>query len=164
MSTALITAVVLGIAGLGYSAVLGYTTAGSNDLLRHTSFGIFSTLMTLLAHSMTMFYLIGKGKAVREAVTEGELSQELYRAVATARRPVFSAATMAMVLTMATAIFGGGVDMSVIPVGVHSLLALSALAGNLVALRAEVIAMVSSARIVDEVDRQLAGRASPNQA
>ena len=109
---------------------------------------------------MTMFYLIGKGKAVREAVTEGGLSQELYRVVAKVRRPVFSTATVAMVLTMATAIIGGGVDTGVIPAGIHSVLALSALAGNLVAVRTEVIAMLSSARIVAEVDQQLAERAT----
>ena len=160
MSTALITATVLGISGLGYCTVLGFATAGSADVLRHTSFGIFVTLITLLAHSMTMFYLIGKGKAVREAVTEGGLSPELYRAVAKVRRPVFSIATVAMALTMATAIIGGGVDTGVIPAGVHSVLALSALAGNLVALRTEVIAMLSSARIVAEVDQQLAEQAT----
>ena len=95
---------------------------------------------------MTMFYLIGKGKAVREAVAEGGLSPDLYRAVAEVRRPVFSIATVAMALTMAAAIIGGGgVDTGIIPAGVHSVLALSAVAGNLVALRTEVVAMLSSA-------------------
>ena len=160
MSNALITAIVLGISGLGYCTVLGFTTASSADILRHASLGIFATLITLLAHSMTMFYLIGKGKAVREAVTEGGFSQELYRVVAKVRRPVFSSATVAMVLTMATAIIGGGVDTGVIPAGVHAVLAVSALGGNVVALRIEVIAMLSSARIVAEVDQQLAERAT----
>lgn len=155
MSAALITATVLGIVGLGYSTFLGLTTAGPADVFRHTSFGIFSTLITLLAHSMAMFYLIGKGKAVREAATEGGLSPDFYRAVATARRPVFLIATVAMVLTMATAIFGGGVDTNVVPAGVHSVLAVSALVANLLALRTEVIAMISSARIVAEVDQRL---------
>ena len=102
MSAALITAIFVGIAGLGYSAILGFTSATSADIFFHTSVGIFSTLLTLLAHSMTMFYLIGKGKAVREAVTEGQLSPELYATVARVRRPVFSIATIAMALTMNT--------------------------------------------------------------
>ena len=160
MSTALITVTVLGISGLGYCTVLGFSTASSADVLRHTSLGVFSTLITLLAHSMTMFYLIGKGKAVREAVAEGGLSPELYRVVAKVRRPVFSTATVAMALTMVTEIIGGGVDTGVIPAGVHSVLALSALAGNLVALRTEAVAMLSIARIVAEVDQQLAEQAT----
>ena len=109
---------------------------------------------------MTMFYLIGKGKAVREAVAEGGLSPDLYRAVAEVRRPVFSIATVAMALTMAAAIIGGGVDTGIIPAGVHSVLALSAVAGNLVALRTEVVAMLSSAQIVAEVDQKLAEQAT----
>ena len=157
MAAALITGTFLGIAGLGYSTILGFTSASSADILRHTSFGIFSTLITLLAHSMTMFYLIGKGKAVREAVTAGGLSPDLYGAVARVRRPVFSIATIAMVLTMATAIIGGGVDTDVIPVTIHSVLAFSAIVVNILALRTEVVAMLSSARVVAQVDQLLEG-------
>ena len=158
MSAALITATFVGIAALGYATVLGFTAFAPAEVFRHTSLGIFATLVTLLAHSMTMFYLIGKGKAVREAVQEGQLSVELYRAVARVRRPVFSIATLAMVVTMATAIVGGGVDTDTVPVVVHSALALAAVAANLVALRTEIIAMLSSARIVAEVDRLLEDR------
>ena len=155
MSVALITTVVLGVAGLGYATVLGYTVASSADILHHTTIGIFFTLITLLVHSMTMFYLIGKGKAVREGAEEGGLSGEYYDAVVMARRPVFSIATVAMMLTMVTVILGGGVDTRVLPASVHAIFALSALAGNLAALRVEVIALVSSARVVAEVDRLL---------
>ena len=157
MAAALITGTLLGIAGLGYSTILGFTSVTSADILRHTSFGVFSTLVTLLAHSMTMFYLIGKGKAVREAATDGGLSPEFYGTVARVRRPVFSIATVAMTLTMATAILGGGVDTGAIPAGIHSVLAFSAIVVNILALRTEVIAMVSSARVVAEVDHLLEG-------
>ena len=153
MTAALITATFVGIAGLGYSAVLGFTAA---DLYQHTSIGIFSTLITLLAHSMTMFYLLGKGRAVREAATEGQLSPDFYATVARARRPVFSIAVIAMALTMVTAILGAGVDTRTIPSTVHSVLALAAIAANIAALRTEVIAMISSTRVVAEVDRLLA--------
>ena len=155
MSAALITATFLGIAGLGFCTVLGFTAVDSADIFRHTSLSIFFTLITLLAHSMTMFYLIGKGKAIREAVTRGGLEPGLYETVASARRPVFSVGTVAMALTMATAILGGGVDIGVIPAGVHSVLALSAIASNLVALRAVVIALLSSTQVVAEVNRLL---------
>ena len=32
--------------------------------------GIFSTMITMLSHSMMMFYFLGKGKAVREAAAK----------------------------------------------------------------------------------------------
>ena len=140
---------------MAYSAILGFTSATAADVFRHTSLGIFSTLLTLLAHSMTMFYLIGKGKAVREAAAEGHLSPEFYAVVARVRRPVFSMATLAMAITMVAAILGGGVDTGSIPPFVHSTLAVLAIVSNLVALRTEVIAMMSSARVVAEVDQLL---------
>jgi len=60
MAQALLTTVGIGLAGLVTTAVFGLL--GTN-VGRHVSFGIFSTLVILLAHSMMMFYLIGKGKA-----------------------------------------------------------------------------------------------------
>ena len=156
MSAALITATVLGLGGLVYSGVLGFAAESSVEISRHASFGIFFTLIVLLAHSMTMFYLIGKGKAVREAATDGRLSPDFYATVARARKPVFSVGTLAMLLTMATAIVGGGVDVGSLPAGIHSVLALSAIAANVMAFRTEVSAMLESSRVVAEVDALLA--------
>ena len=121
MTAALVTATVLGIGGLVYVTVLGFLASAPEQISQHVTFAIFFTFITLLAHSMTMFYLIGKGKAIREAVTDGGLSDELHLAVARARRPVFSTGTLAMALTMLAAILGGGVDTDVLPVVVHSL-------------------------------------------
>ena len=135
--------------------VLGFLASSPGDLVQHASLGIFFTLMTLLAYSMTMFYLIGKGKAVREAAEEANLSRDFYIAIARARKPVFSIDTLAMLLTMATAIFGGGVDAGSVPTWVHLLLALSAIAVNVMALRTGIRAMLFSSRIVAEVDALL---------
>ena len=155
MTAALITATVLGIGGLGYCTVIGFLASAPDDISRHVTFSIFFTFITLLAHSMTMFYLIGKGKAIREAVTEGGLSDELHLAVARARRPVFSVGTLAMALTMLAAILGGGVDTDVLPVIVHSMPALAALATNVLAFRAELAALATAMDSVNEVNRLL---------
>ena len=66
------------------------------DVSRHISFGIFSTLIILLAHSMMMFYLIGKGKSVKDAMAEHHVTGDYYRRIAAARKPVFSIGTVAM--------------------------------------------------------------------
>ena len=155
MTAALITAGVLGLGGLGYVTVLGFLAADAAEVSRHVTFAIFFTFVNLLAHSMTMFYLIGKGKAIREAVTDGGLSDELHLAVARARRPVFSIGSLAMGLTMLAAVLGGGVDTNVLPVVVHSMPAVAALAANLMAFRAELTAMATAADSVTEVNRLL---------
>jgi hypothetical protein len=155
MAAALVTAALLSFGGLLASLVFGMTVSGPADALRHTTTSIFATLLTLLTHSMMMFYFIGKGKAVREAVTEGHLSRDFVARISRARKPVFSTATLAMLLTMAAAIAGGGVDVNTIPSGVHGLLAWAALFANAAAMRAEAAALATSARVAAEVDRLL---------
>ena len=152
MAQALLTAVILGLGGLVTTTVFGLR---GGDIGRHISYGIFSTLVTLLAHSMMMFYLIGKGKAVKDAMAEHSLTGDFYRRIAAARKPVFSIATLAMAVTMVTAILGASVDTGVLPAMVHGTIAYGAVACNLAALKIELDALSASSRIVDEVNRLL---------
>jgi hypothetical protein len=155
MAAALLTAIAAALGGIATATYLGLTAASNATLAQHISVGFFSALITLLAHSMMMFYFLGKGKAVREASTEGGLSKEFERRIALARKPVFSFGTLAMIATMATAIVGASVDTGVLPSGVHAVLAYSSLALNLGALRVEVNALAESSRVVDEVNELL---------
>lgn len=152
MAQALLTAVFVGLTGLVATAVFGLR---GTDISRHISFGIFSTMITLLAHSMMMFYLIGKGKAVKDAMAEHSVAGDYYRRIALARKPVFSIATLAMAVTMVTAIIGASVDTGVLPPMVHAMIAYGAIACNLAAAKIEIDALTASSRIVDEVNRQI---------
>lgn len=159
MPQALLTAVSLGLCGLVATTIFGLQGA---DVSRHIAFGIFSAMVTLLAHSMMMFYLIGKGKAVKDAMVEGghgaseDPRYRLYVGrIAAARKPVFSIGTLAMALTMTTAILGASVDTGVLPPMIHALFAYAAIACNLAAAKLEVDAIGESGRVVDEVNRLL---------
>ena len=152
MAQALLTAVGIGIVGLATTAWFGFMGA---DIARHISFGIFSTMITLLAHSMMMFYLIGKGKAVKDAMAEAKLTGDYYRRIAVARKPVFSIATFAMTLTIVAALLGASVDTGVLSPTVHAVIAYGAVAFNLGAAKVEIDALSKSSRIVDEVNRLL---------
>jgi hypothetical protein len=150
VAQALVSAVGIGLAGLVATIVFGLR---GTDVPRHIAFGIFSTMVTLLAHSMMMFYLIGKGKAVKDAMKEHNVAGDYHQRISAARRPVFSIGMLAMAVTMAAAILGASVDTGVLPPMVHAMIAYGALAANLAALRTEVAALVASSRIVDEVNR-----------
>ncbi len=152
MAQALLTAVLLGLTGLVATTIFGLR---GTDVARHISFGIFSTMVTLLAHSMMMFYLIGKGKAVKDAMAEHNVTGDFYRRIAAARKPVFSIATLAMAVTMTTAIMGASVDTGVLPPMVHATIAYGAILCNLAALKIEVAALIESSRVVDEVNQRL---------
>jgi hypothetical protein len=150
MAQALLSAVGIGLVGMVAAVFLGLR---GTDISRHVSFGIFSTLVILLAHSMMMFYLIGKGKAVKDAMAEHNVVGDYYRQIAAARKPVFSIGTFAMIATMVTAILGASVDTGVLPPIVHGTIAYGAVVCNLAALKIEVDALTASSRIVDEVNR-----------
>jgi len=152
VTQALLTAVFIGLAGLATTAVFGLR---GTDISRHITYGIFSTMITLLAHSMMMFYLIGKGKAVKDAMAEHSVAGDYYRRIAVARKPVFGIATLAMAVTMVTAILGASVDTGVLPPMVHAMIAYGAIAANLAAAKTEIGALIESTRIVDEVNRQI---------
>jgi len=162
VAQALLTAVGIGVLGLVATVVVGLRATTSAEVWRHISFGIFSTFVTLLAHSMMIFYLIGKGKAVKDAMLEGgratpddpQLRNYVGR-IAAARKPVFTVATLAMSVTMVAAIIGASVDTGVLPPMVHAFIAYGAIAFNLAALRAEISALAESSRVVDEVNRLL---------
>jgi hypothetical protein len=150
VTAALLSATVLGLVGLAAAAVLGWR---GTDVSRHISFGFFSTMVLMLAHSMMMFYLIGKGRAVKDAMAENSLTGDYYRRIAAARKPVFSIGTLAMAVTMTAAIIGASVDTGVAPPIIHALIAYAAIATNLAAIKIEVDALTTSARVVDEVNR-----------
>jgi len=152
LAQALLTAVGIGLAGLVATAFFGVRGI---DIARHISFGIFSTMITLLAHSMMMFYLIGKGKAVKDAMAEGHLTGDQYRRIAAARKPVFSIGTFAMTITIIAALMGASVDTGMLPPMVHAMVAYGAIACNLAAAKIEIDALTASSRIVDEVNRLL---------
>jgi hypothetical protein len=152
VAQALLTAVFIGLGGLVTAVVFGLQ---ATDLGRHISVGIFATMVTLLAHSMMMFYLIGKGKAVKDAMVEHSVAGDYYRRIAAARKPVFSIATLAMSVTMVAAIMGASVDTGVLPPIVHAMIAYGAIACNLAAVKTEISALSASSGIVDEINRQI---------
>jgi hypothetical protein len=152
VAQALLTAVFIGLTGLVATTIFGLRGA---DVSRHISFGIFSTLVTLLAHSMMMFYLIGKGKAVKDAMAEHSVAGDYYRRIALARKPVFSIGTLAMAVTMVAAIMGASVDTGVLPPMAHAMIAYGAIVCNLAAAKIEIAALMQSSRIVAEVNQQI---------
>jgi len=152
LAQALLTAVFVSVAGLFTTAAIGLR---GGDISRHITYGIFSTMVTLLAHSMMMFYLIGKGKAVKDAMAEHSVDGDYYRRIAAARKPVFSIGAFAMAVTMTAAILGASVDTGVLPPIIHAYIAYGAIACNLAALKTELSALSASSRIVDEVNRAL---------
>ncbi len=152
--------IVIGFLGLMATAIYGL--AGI-DVSQHIRVGIFSAMLLLLAHSMMMFYLIGKGKAVKDALAEGgyPVGDPRYTTfvarISLARKPVFSIGPLAMIVTMIAAIIGAGVDTGSLPPMIHAMMAYGGIACNLAAIKVEIDAVRESSHVVDEVNHLLLG-------
>ncbi len=157
MAPALLTLTLMSVLAIAASLGLAFLAQTSAEVARHVLLGVFGTFLNLLAHSLMIFYLLGKGKAVKEAVTENGLTGDYAARITRLRAPVFSRATTAMAVTMVTAIVGASVDVGVLSSWPHSTLAAAALVSNLAAIAAEISALRGSASIVDEVNRLLLG-------
>jgi hypothetical protein len=154
LAPALLTLTSLSILAIGAAFVVALRP-GQEATSFHVLLGVFGTMINLLAHSLMMFYLIGKGKAVREAVAEGALDGDYVQRISRLRAPVFGRATLAMALTMTAAILGASVDVRVMPSWPHAVLGAAALGAQLYAFFTEVAALTGSARVVDEVNARL---------
>jgi hypothetical protein len=88
-------------------------------------------------------------------MAEHHVGGDYYQRIAAARKPVFSIATVAMAITMVTALLGASVDTRVLPPIVHATIAYGAIFCNLAAVKIEIAALAASSRIVDEVNRQI---------
>ena len=155
MSAALLTAAVLSLVGLLVSFALGFLADSQELVLQHATLAIFVTLIMLLAYSMSCVYLSGTVRAIKDAGEDAALETDAVARASAVRPPVFKLGSVAMAVTMVTAVIGGGVDTNVIPAGFHLMLGVLAILANGVALRAVVAAFNESNRIVDEVNRLL---------
>ena len=154
MAPALVTLTAISIFGITAAFIVAMRGDPASTLM-HVRFGVFGTMLNLLAHSLMMFYMIGKGKAVREAVAESALDGDYVQRISRLRAPVFSRATLAMALTMAAAILGASVDVRVMPAWPHAALAALGIAAQLYAFFTEIAALTGSARVVDEVNARI---------
>jgi len=138
MALALVTLTLISAIGLIVTMVFGYMSVENLTILwRHVSFATISTLIILLSHSMTMFYLIGTGKAIKQAVKENGLDKRLAEETIRFKSKVFPLATLAILLIMSGFIIGGGVATHVIPSIAHEIVAWMAAISNMAAFFVE---------------------------
>jgi len=79
MGRALLIVGAMATLGLVAAAVLGYMLPGpvGPDMSRHVLVSLASCLLLLFSHCWIMFYLIGTGKAIKDAVNEHKLDADL---------------------------------------------------------------------------------------
>jgi len=147
----------LATAGLVVSGWLGYSVEDGASFEIHVLLGLASALLLLFSHSWIMFYLIGTGKAIKEAVARGGLESHYVEETKDLKNLSYPVLMLATGLAMATFIVGGGVATRVIPAWIHHLLFWLTLAVQLRALVREGQVLERNRRLMLEVDRKAGG-------
>lgn len=147
----------------------GIIDPDSRLYLLHFLFGLFTGVGTLLVHCLIFTYFLGTGRWVREVTLAYALPDEpLYKRTRDLKREIYPQALTAMLVTIAAAATGQGVQQMGWPWILHFGMATVALLVNLVAFYREYLAVTENATILDgvlrEVDRVRAERGLPTNA
>lgn len=172
---ALLVLIFLDLLLLGFTATLGITLDGREALLRHFSMGLLSSSFTCFIHVLCLFYLIGTGKDVRNAIEDHEdLRARFLPWTRVQKRRVFPPACFAIALIIVATLMGGEVHSRILAVDggqtlplrgvtawwIHLLLVILALATSGWAFWAEVTTLKENRRGIEELNRELESRGS----
>jgi len=158
MGRALLVVGWVGTLGLLGSAAIGFTIeagGGGNSLSTHLLLALLSSLLILFSHSWIMFYLIGTGKAIKEAVAEHDLNLDYVEKTKEFKNKCYPWLMFAMGITMATFILGGGVYAGVIPPWLHQGLFYATLAIQLKTLFISGSILKENEQLMRTIDRGL---------
>jgi 4-hydroxybenzoate polyprenyltransferase len=145
------------VSTLGFAAagVAGYGAAGTATFQLHLLLALVSTLLLLFSHCWILFYLIGTGKAIKEAVAENGLEPELVAATRRFKQRSSGWGMLAMLLAMATMVLGGGVLAGAVPRWLHHALFYVAALVQVVTLVREHAVLAANDSLMASIDRRL---------
>ena len=135
---------------LGYAAAYGYI-----GLERHIPYGFLSALVIVFAHAMTLFYFMGIGSSMREAITGRADLTALVSEGAASRRRLPLLLGLALVTLMAAVILGGGSHTQRLPFWIHHSMAMAALVINLIANQVSGRAINTCRALIVRIERSL---------
>ena len=164
MGRALLTVGAMATLGLVATGVLGYLVADVGSAGLHVLIALATCLLLLFSHCWIMFYLIGTGKAVKQAVAEAELSPELVEETRELKNRSYPWLMLAMVLAMTTFILGGGVDTGSVPAWLHQAMFLVTLFVQLRTLWLEHLVLLDNSALLERVAAQAAVSSTPSAA
>jgi hypothetical protein len=141
-----------GTAAFVATAVMGYGIDSMETMGRHMLVGLVACFLLLFSHCWIMFFLIGTGKAVKDAVGRASLSNDFIERTKRFKMQSNPPMMLAMILAMTTFIVGGGVQTRVVPSWVHHGLFLLTLGIQLWTLLVEHRVIAANERLLHEVD------------
>ncbi len=141
--------------GLVAAGGVGYTAArASPTMTPHILVAFSSSLLILFSHCWIMFYLIGTGKAIREAVEEYRLESAMVEETKDYKNDAYPWLMAAMGLVIATFVLGGGSYAGALGSWLHHSLFYITLIVQVRTLWIEGRVLLANHRLMDDINRQ----------
>ena len=110
----------LATAGMVAAGIVGYTAQRAHpSMTPHILLAFSCSLLILFSHCWIMFYLIGTGKAIREAIEEYSLSSKSLEDTKAFKNDSYPWLMAAMAVVIATFVLGGGAYAAALPSWFH---------------------------------------------
>lgn len=139
------------------TGVMGYLLGGAlTRLTPHVLTGLVASLLLLFAHSWVMFYLIGTGKAIKDAVRENGLDPELAERTKPFKSRSYPWLMIAMGLIIATFVAGGAYVAGAAPSWIHEVLFYVTCVVQVWTLLLEGRVLMANERLMNEINEILA--------
>ena len=143
----------LATAGVLAAGVVGYSAErASPSMTPHILLAFTCSLLILFSHCWIMFYLIGTGKAIQQAVEEYGLSSSSLADTKAFKNDSYPWLMAAMAVVIATFVLGGGAYAAAIPSWVHHVLFYLLLLVQLKTLAVEGRVLLANERLMNEID------------
>jgi len=141
---------------IGIVTYEGYrTSAGGLAASAHIRFALFAIVVVLFTQTMTLFYFVGTGSRIKKVAQRYRLATSFVERTRRLKARLFPWLTFTPLVTMAAFIIGGGAHTRVLPGWLHGLLALLALAMNLITTTVAVSCISDNIVLIEEIDAAL---------
>lgn len=124
MVLAIFTLILISTVSLIVSMVFGYLAhSDPGYIYRHVTIGLPATLMVILTHCIAMFYFIGSGKTLKEAVAEHHLSPTYNEKSKKIKMVTSPLQTFTMISAVIMACMGGAAQVGKLNPHIHEIIA-----------------------------------------
>ncbi|HVR76209.1 MAG TPA: hypothetical protein VMT52_17900 [Planctomycetota bacterium] len=160
---------------LAATAAVGFTLDGKPAMDLHFKLGLLASFLTCFIHVLVIFYFIGTGKDIRDAVEDHpQLAKRYVPWTRTQKRRVFPPACFSLTFIILATLLGGEVHSRILAAGggtalpfrgvtgwwIHLVLVIAALLSSGFAFYIEILAVRDNRRVIDKLNEALAARES----
>jgi hypothetical protein len=141
--------------GLLISGFNGYAVDGTEGLSLHVLLALLASLLLLFSHCWILFYLIGTGKVIKDAVVEHGLDPAVVDQTKDFKNQTSPWLLLAMILAIATCVFGMAVVTKSVPGWAHQVLFYVTVVVQIFTLLRESRVLIDNERLIADINRRV---------